>query len=790
MRRYVALHESYAAAYEEAGGADDDRVQNLSASLPFRFNSVLQYFRLTPAPKGYTTYRMLLMEHVEQEEHAKRFESEFRPNIERRTGNRFAPRNCYICRETGHIARDCPKATSASTSTTGTSTTNQSNFTLENVVTSTPNNSRNSKTNSENTQAAGKPEWARFSNYKPRAMNAVIESQESRDIIDRYERKCGYALQAMQTTIGRDEIGTEEAFLDSGADAHMTDDLDHLEDVEELPNNFFIKCADNESRLRGTHIGNLRLLVKNRFGDFARITLSGVVFVPGLSAKLFSVARITYNDEFGVNFRRDYADIYDIESNEIIMSAYNNHGVKIISFQCEIDYELRAFPALTSIADFDMQDDENEDTNTRNTKLWHRRMGHVSASYMVHMSNAAEGVTNFKNPWNIVKYCYTCVLAKSRRNPHNQQRKIPDRILEILATDVLDPTTGPGLDGSKLIVIFVDVFSGYITAYAIRSKAEIPELFESYHKSLMNEFPHEPPVMFRSDNAPELIKGRLEKYLHEVGMKPDSGHPYTPQLNGVCEKRNDLILMKMRALMIESGLPTKYWIYALQVAVHIINRLPSKPNDFKSPYEVLYGGKPDLKYMRVFGTTVMAHICKEVRPAVVRKNTPPEDQIKRAANVKITPRATFTVFLNYKGSGYEILDVIEGTITSSTDLKWFENKTYSELIKQINNTQPPKDADKETAVETRTTQEIEPTVDEEDEETSPEEIAYLGDHNYAVAMLAEVPSRHAPQTLSDCIPKSYHQATLSPFADQWLDAIEKGITGGLVSPITSHPLTR
>ncbi|KAJ9538497.1 LOW QUALITY PROTEIN: hypothetical protein OSB04_031230 [Centaurea solstitialis] len=66
--------------------------------------------------------------------------------------------------------------------------------------------------------------------------------------------------------------------------------------------------------------------------------------------------------------------------------------------------------------------------------------------------------------------------------------------------------------------------------------------------------------------------------------------PYPPQRNGVA-----------RALRFEANLPTTFWGECVLMATYIINRIPSKVINDKTPYEVLFGRLPEYDHMRVFG---------------------------------------------------------------------------------------------------------------------------------------------------------------------------------------------
>nr|GEW99001.1 retrotransposon protein, putative, Ty1-copia subclass [Tanacetum cinerariifolium] len=68
--------------------------------------------------------------------------------------------------------------------------------------------------------------------------------------------------------------------------------------------------------------------------------------------------------------------------------------------------------------------------------------------------------------------------------------------------------------------------------------------------------------------------------------------PYTPQHNGVSEKRNRYLLDMVRSMMSQTTLPKSFWDYALETAAHILNMVPTKKVE-KTPYERDTLTKPD-----------------------------------------------------------------------------------------------------------------------------------------------------------------------------------------------------
>ena len=92
--------------------------------------------------------------------------------------------------------------------------------------------------------------------------------------------------------------------------------------------------------------------------------------------------------------------------------------------------------------------------------------------------------------------------------------------------------------------------------------------------------------------------------------------PYTPQQNGVVERKNRS-LKEMETCMIEvRELNPKLWAEAISWAAHIQNRSFHKSMKGMTPYEAWFGEKPDVSNFRIFGTKAWARIPSEKRKSL------------------------------------------------------------------------------------------------------------------------------------------------------------------------------
>ena len=84
--------------------------------------------------------------------------------------------------------------------------------------------------------------------------------------------------------------------------------------------------------------------------------------------------------------------------------------------------------------------------------------------------------------------------------------------------------------------------------------------------------------------------------------------PYTPQQNGLAERKHRHIVETGLSLLSQSGLPAAFWDDSFVTAVYLINRIPSQTLSFASPYEILYKSKPNYLALKPFGCLCYPHI--------------------------------------------------------------------------------------------------------------------------------------------------------------------------------------
>ena len=121
---------------------------------------------------------------------------------------------------------------------------------------------------------------------------------------------------------------------------------------------------------------------------------------------------------------------------------------------------------------------------------------------------------------------------------------------------------------AKYALTFINDFSRYCWVHFMKHKSEVFGLFKVFKALVENQCGRKLKVL-RSDNGGEYVKFEFIKYCADAGIQMQHSIPYTPQQNGVAERKN-ISLKEMETCMMQAKtLPPKYWAEYINCAAYI-----------------------------------------------------------------------------------------------------------------------------------------------------------------------------------------------------------------------------
>jgi transposase InsO family protein len=233
--------------------------------------------------------------------------------------------------------------------------------------------------------------------------------------------------------------------------------------------------------------------------------------------------------------------------------------------------------------------------------LWHRRLAHVGMKNINkflkggHMLGLTDVYFEKDRPY------AACQVGKQVGTTHRSKNVVTtSRPLELHHMDLFGPVAYLSIGGSKYGLVIVDDFSCFTWVFFLQDKSETQSTLKRFLRRAQNEFELKVKKI-SSDNGSEFKNLQVEEYLEEEGIKHEFSAPYTPQKNGVVERKNRTLINMARTMLEEYKTPERFWSEVVNTACHDINRLYLH-RLLKMSYELLTGNKPNVSYFCVFGS--------------------------------------------------------------------------------------------------------------------------------------------------------------------------------------------
>jgi hypothetical protein len=209
----------------------------------------------------------------------------------------------------------------------------------------------------------------------------------------------------------------------------------------------------------------------------------------------------------------------------------------------------------------------------------------------------------------------------------------------------------------------VDDYSRFTWVLFLQEKSQTQETLKGFLRRAQNEFGLRIKKI-RSDNGTKFKNSQIEGFLEDEGIKHEFSSPYTPQQNGVVERKNRTLLDMARTMLDEYKTPCRFWAEAINTACYSINRLYLHQILKKTLYELLTGKKPNVSYFRVFGSKCFI-------------------LVKRGRKSKFAPKAVEGFLLGYDSNirAYSVFNKSTRLVEVSCDIVFDE--TNGSQVEQV-----------------------------------------------------------------------------------------------------------
>lgn len=192
----------------------------------------------------------------------------------------------------------------------------------------------------------------------------------------------------------------------------------------------------------------------------------------------------------------------------------------------------------------------------------------------------------------------------------------------------------------------------------LKEKSEAFDRFRRF-KRLIEQETKVSIQTLRTDRGGEFTSQEFQTFCDDNGVKHHLTAPYSPQQNGVVERRNRTLMEMTRSIMKHMKIPNYMWGEAVRHSTYLINRVATRTLKDISPYECFKKKKPNVGHLIVFGCVCYA-----------KKDTPHlkklEDRSRELVHLGVEPGS----------KAYRLYDPEKRRIVISRDVIFTEDKAW------------------------------------------------------------------------------------------------------------------
>jgi transposase InsO family protein len=236
---------------------------------------------------------------------------------------------------------------------------------------------------------------------------------------------------------------------------------------------------------------------------------------------------------------------------------------------------------------------------------WHARYGHLNFQALRQLGQK-QMVRGLSCVDRVEQLCDGCLVGKQRRAPFPREGQYrASKVLELVHGDLCEPITPATTTGDNYFLLIIDDFSRYLWVVLLKRKDQALQAFRIMKMAAEVEAEAKLKAL-HTDRGGEFKSNEFKAFCEAHGIQWYLTVPYSPQQNGVMERRNHTMVAMARSMMKSKGMPGRFWGEAVSTAVYLLNRAPTKSVVDMTPYEAWYGRKPSVDHLRTF--RCMAHM--------------------------------------------------------------------------------------------------------------------------------------------------------------------------------------
>ncbi|GJR63116.1 retrovirus-related pol polyprotein from transposon TNT 1-94 [Tanacetum coccineum] len=169
------------------------------------------------------------------------------------------------------------------------------------------------------------------------------------------------------------------------------------------------------------------------------------------------------------------------------------------------------------------------------------------------------------------------------------------------------PIRVESINGKKYVLVIVDDYSRYTWTHFLRSKDETLKVLIDFLRLVQSGL-HAQVRIVRTNKGTKFLNKTLHDDFSQEGIEHQTSVAQTPKQNGVVERRNRTLVESARTMLSVAKVTLFFLAEAIAIACFAQNCLLVIPQHGKTPYHIINGRKPTIKFFHIFGC-----LCYTVR---------------------------------------------------------------------------------------------------------------------------------------------------------------------------------
>jgi transposase InsO family protein len=365
---------------------------------------------------------------------------------------------------------------------------------------------------------------------------------------------------------GREEEKTSEWFLDTEATNHMTGARSAFAELDTGVVGT-VKFGDGsviDIQGRGT------VVFQCKNGDHR--SLEAVYYIPKLRKNIVSVGRLDARG-YDAHIWHGVFTLRDPEG--MLLAKVNRDSIYLYVLKLNL-----ATPICMAVNGSEL------------AWRWHARFGHLNFQALRRLAQGGM-VRGLPQIDHIDLLCDGC------RTPFPEEAQYRAQMaLELVHGDLCGPITPATPGGKKYFLLLVNDMSRHMWIRLLSTKHEASAAIKQFQAGVEKES-NRKLMALRTDRGGEFTSVEFMEYCTDTGVKRQLTAPYSPQQNGVVERRNQTVVAAARSMLKAANVPAYFWGEAVVAAIYVLNRSPTKSLDGVTPYEAWHGRRPTVEHLRL-----------------------------------------------------------------------------------------------------------------------------------------------------------------------------------------------